>query len=179
MDSIALAQSLGHQMAQVTFASEMFRRVEYRIMQFAELDFQIAFFSDFYCILHCFRRLGEPLFHLFSRTKIKLLLGVAGAHPFRIAQHRLGANADQAIVCVRVAFLDVMHVICRHQFQPEFLCPRNQMPIDLRLLGNAVVLQFEIKVLRPQRLFKPINGRARFGQLILLNPFRNFARQAA
>ena len=80
---------------------------------------------------------------------------------------------------VRVALLDVMHVVRRDQFQAELLRPRNQVPVDLGLLGQAVVLQFQVEILRPERLLEPVNRLARPGQLVLLNPLRDFARQAA
>ena len=72
-----------------------------------------------------------------------------------------------------------MHVVGRHQFQAEFPGPRDQMAVDLRLVGDAVILQFEIKILRPQRLLEPINRVARPGQLVLDDQFGYFAGQAA
>ena len=72
-----------------------------------------------------------------------------------------------------------MDVIGRHQLEAEFPRPGNEMAVDLDLLGDAVILQFEIKILRPERLFEPINGVARLGQLVLEDQFGNFAGQAA
>ena len=61
---------------------------------------------------------------------------------------RLRADADQAIVRVRMPLFDIMNVVGRDELQPKLLRPRNQMPVYLGLLGNAVVLQFEIEILR-------------------------------
>ncbi len=76
-------------------------------------------------------------------------------------------------------FLEVVHVVGGNQFQAKLLRPGNQMPVDLGLFGQAVVLQFEVEVIRPESLLEPINRLARLGQLVLLNQLRDFARQAA
>ncbi len=64
---------------------------------------------------------------------------------------------------VRVAFLDVVHVVGGDELEAEFPGPGNEMPIDLGLFGKAVILQFEVEVVRAQRLLEPINGFARLG----------------
>ena len=53
------------------------------------------------------------------------------------------------------------------------------MPVDLRLLRDAVILQFEEKIVRAERLLEPVHGVARLVQLILENPVWNFAGEAA
>ena len=73
----------------------------------------------------------------------------------------LCADAHQAIVRVRMAFLDVMHIVRRDELQAEFLRPLDQMPIDLGLFGNAVVLEFEVKILRAERLLEQVHRVAR------------------
>ena len=80
---------------------------------------------------------------------------------------------------VGVAFLDVMHVVRRHQLQTELLRPENQVAIDFGLLWNAVVLQLQIKIIRTESLLEPIERLAGFGQLIFDDQFRNFTGQAA
>ena len=80
---------------------------------------------------------------------------------------------------MRVALLDVVHVVRRDELQAELLRPGNQVPVNLRLLGDAMVLEFEVEVLRPKSLLEPVNSLARAGQLVLLNPIRDLARQAA
>ena len=51
--------------------------------------------------------------------------------------------------------------------------------LNVRWQSEAVVLQFQIKILRPDRLFEPINRVARPGQLVFDDQLRNLARQAA
>ena len=78
-----------------------------------------------------------------------------------------------------MCFFDIVNVVRRHQLQTEIFGPGNQVPIDFGLLRQVVVLQFEIKVFRAERLLEPINRLASARQIILLNQLRNFAGQAA
>ena len=155
----------------------MFRRRKNREMQLAELDLQVALPGDFQRVLHRLGRVGEARLHFLRRAQIKLLRLVA--HPFRVGQLRLRADANQAIVRVRMAFLDVMNVVRRDELEAEFLRPLDQMPVDLRLFRDAVVLQFEVKIVRAERLLEPIHRVARLVQLVLEDPIRDFARETA
>ena len=146
-------------------------------MQFAELDFQIALLGDFQRVLHRFRRVGEARLHFLRRAQIKLLRLVA--HPLGVGELRLRADANQAIVRVRMAFLDVMNVVRRDELQAEILRPFDQMPVDLGLLRDAVVLQFEEKIVRAERLLEPVHRLARLVQLILRDQIGNLAGETA
>ena len=119
---VAAEQSFRDQLAQITFAREMFRRRKNREMQFAEIDLQIALPGDFERVLHRLGRVGEARLHFLRRAQVKLLRLVA--HPFRVGQLRLRADANQAIVRVRMAFLDVMNIVRRDELEAEFLRPR-------------------------------------------------------
>ena len=72
-----------------------------------------------------------------------------------------------------------MDVIRGDEFKVELFCPRNQVTIDLRLFGNAVVLQFQVKIFRAENLLEPINSFTRLGKLVLQNRLGNLAREAA
>jgi hypothetical protein len=174
---VAAQQSLRQQLAQITFAREMFRRMKNRIMQLAEFNLQIAFVGDFQRVLHRFRRFGEARAHFLRRPQVKLLRLIA--HPLGVGEHRLRADANQAIVRVRIAFVDVVNVVRRDQLQAELLRPGDQMAVHLRLLGDAVVLQFEEKIVRAERLLEPVHGIARLVQLVLHDPVGILAGQTA
>jgi hypothetical protein len=75
--------------------------------------------------------------------------------------------------------LDVMHVVRRHAFQPELLRPLDEVLVYLGLLGDPVVLEFEIKIIRAERLLEPIHRIARLGELILHDRLRDLARETA
>ena len=91
----------------------------------------------------------------------------------------LRADADEAVVRVRMAFLDVMHVVRRDELQAEFLGELDQLLVDLGLFGNAVVLQFEEKIFRAERLLEPVHRVARLVDLILHDQIRNLAGETA
>ncbi len=155
----------------------MFRRRKNREMQFAKINLQIALLGDGERVFDGLGRVGEARLHFLRRPQIKLLRLVA--HPFRLGQLRLRADANQAVVRVRMAFLDVMNVIRRDELEAEFLRPQDQVLVDLRLFGNAVVLQFEEKIVRAERLLEPVHRVARLVQLVFEDPIRDFAREAA
>src|SRR5664279_5923585 len=53
------------------------------------------------------------------------------------------------------------------------------MPVNFGLFGNAVVLQFEKKVFRTERLLEKIHRVARLVQLVFHDPVWNFAGETA
>ena len=83
------------------------------------------------------------------------------------------------VVGVRTALLDVVNVVRRHELQAEFLRPRNETAVDLRLLGNAVILEFEVKIFRAEGLLEPVDRLTRLLGLVLVDVFGNLARQTA
>ena len=176
MDSVSFSKAFRQEMAQVTLAGEVFRRLEDRVMQLVELDFDVALLRDFERVPHGVGRFGEPGFHFLGRSQVELLFRIA--HAPRVGEVRLGANANQAIMGMRVIPLDVMDVVCGHQFEAKFLRPLDELAIDPRLLRQSVVLELEIIVLRTQRLFEPINGLARLCGLVFEDPLGHFTGQA-
>src|SRR3989442_5716876 len=68
VDAVTLVQALGQQMTQVTFSREMFRRMEDRVVQLAEFNFEISLFGHFKSVLDRFGSFGEAGLHLLSRT---------------------------------------------------------------------------------------------------------------
>ena len=80
---------------------------------------------------------------------------------------------------VRVAFLDVVDIVGRHQLEPHVGGPRDKLAIDLGLLGDAVVVQLEVVVLRPERLLEPVNLVARLVEFLRHDQPGNLAGQAA
>src|SRR5437016_4249579 len=72
-----------------------------------------------------------------------------------------------------------MNIIGGNEFEAEFLRPWDQMTIHPGLFGNTMVLQFEEEIFGPERLFEPIDGRARLVQLLLEDQIGNFTGKAA
>ena len=50
-----------------------------------------------------------------------------------------------------------MNIVGRHQLEPHVCGPRDELAVDLGLIGDAVVVQLEIIILRPERLLKPVD----------------------
>ena len=146
-------------------------------MQLAELDLQVAFLGHLQRVAHRLGDFGEAGRHLLRGSQVELLFGIP--HPLRVGELGLGADADQAIVGVRVFFINVMHVVRRDELEAELPGPRDELAVDLGLFGQAVMLQLQVEVLRAERLLEPVNGLARAGELVLLDPIGNLARKAA
>src|ERR1035437_3097403 len=126
-----------------------------------------------------FAEVPEARLHFLGGTEKKLFRHIAGAHALRIAQERLRADAHKAIMRVRIAFVDVVNVVRGDELQAKLLRPRDQMAVDLGLFRDAVILQFEKKAFRAERLLEKINGVARLGQLVFHDAVGNFAGKTA
>jgi hypothetical protein len=94
------------------------------------------------------------------------------------AQLRLRADADQAVVRVRMAFLDVMHVVRRDELQAEFLRPLDQMPVDLGLFGMPWFCSSRKKFSAPSVCLNQSTASRALSNWSF-DPIRNFAGQAA
>ena len=140
MECVAAEEPFGELLAEVAFPGEMLGRIEHGVVQLAEFDLQITLVHDLEGVFDGIGDLGEARLHLVGAAQIKLFRHIARAHALRIAEHGLGADADQAIVGVRVAFLDVMNVVGRDAFQAEILGENEEFAIHLGLFGDAVVL---------------------------------------
>ena len=183
VNRVAGEKSLGEPLPQKTFAREMFRRMKHRIMQILrrlrKFDFQIALVRDLARVQHRLGNFGKTRLHFLRAAQKKLFRHIARAHALGIAQQILRADAHKAVVRVRIAFVDIVNVIGADEFQAELLCPRNEEFVDLDLFGNAVVLQFEEKIFRAERLLEKIHRVARLVDLILHDQIWNLAREAA
>ena len=78
-----------------------------------------------------------------------------------------------------MAALEIVHIVRRHQFQPKLTRPLNEPRIHLRLLRDAVVLQLQVKMIRPEDLFKPVQGISSLLLFVADDRLRNLAGQAA
>ena len=183
MNRVAREKSFREPLPQEAFARKMFRRMKHRVMQILrglrKFNFQIALVRNLARVQNRLGNFGETRLHFVRATQIKLLLRVTRAHALRVAQHGLRADADETIVRVRMTFFDVMHVVRRHEFQSEIIGKLNQLLVHFRLFGDAVVLQFEKKIFRAERLFEKIHRVARLRDLIFHDQIRNLARETA
>jgi hypothetical protein len=150
VDAVALRQAFGeHLTPQVTLAGESLRRTKNRVVQSSELDLQIALLGNAAVFRTASGSLGKESLHLLRRAQEKLLGLVP--HPLGIVALALGTDADEQVVRLPVLTVDVVNIVGRHQVQPELLGPRDQVTVHLRLLGNPVVLQFEVEMVSTRK----------------------------
>ena len=143
----------------------------------AVADVEVALLGHLHGVEHRLGHLGEEVLHLLGRAQEELILLVA--HPLGVAQQRLGADADQAVVRPRVLLLDVVDVVGGHALEPELLRPGNELAIDLGLLRDAVVLELEIEVSRPEGLLEEIDRVPGALQVVLQDGLGDLAGEAS
>ena len=179
LDRVAQSEPVAEQLAQVALAGPRLGRLEHRIMlgTLAVAYLQIALLGHLDRVQHRFGHLGEEVLHLLRRPQEELLLLVA--HPLGIAQLRLGADANEAVVGPRVVLLDIVDVVGGDALEPELLGPRYELAVDLGLLGNAVVLELQIEVPGPKGLLEEIDRVPRALEIVLENGLRDLAGEAA
>ena len=173
LNGIPEAQAVAEELAQVSLTGPRLGRLEYRVMlrALAVADLQIAFLGHLDRVEDRFRHLGEEVLHFLSRPQEELLLLVA--HPLGVAQLRLGADANQAVVRPRVVFLNIVNVVGRDALESELFGPGNELSVDLGLFRNAVILEFEVEISRPEGLLEEIDRVPGALEIVLEDGLRN------
>ena len=179
VDRVAFLQAVAEQLPEVALAGPGLGRLEDRVVlgAFAVLDLEVALLGHLDRVQHGLGDLGEERLHLVRRAEEEL--GLLVAHALGVAELGLGTEADQAIVGLPVALLDVVDVVRCDRLEPELLGPRNQRAVELGLLRDAVVLQLEVVVLRTERLLEPIDGVAGLLLVALEDMLGKLAGEAA
>ena len=177
LNGIPETQSVAEELAQVSLTGPRLGRLEYRIMlrALAVADLQIAFLGHLDRVEDRFGHLGKEMLHLLGRPQEELFLLVA--HPLGVAQLRLGADANQAVVRPRVVFLNIVDVVGGDALEPELFGPGNELSVDLGLFRNAVILEFEVEVSRPEGLLEEINRVPGALEIVLEDGLRNLTGQ--
>ncbi len=128
-------------------------------MQLAKFDLHIASFGNRDGVFHCVRHFAEKRGHLLGTSQEKLLRRIA--HAVGVAQVRLGADANQRVVRVRMFALQIMHVICSNQIQAKLFRPWDELPVYRGLFVHAMILQLQIKPFLAEDLPVPVQRVAR------------------
>jgi hypothetical protein len=124
-----------------------------------EVEIHRAAFGNRQGVGQRLRQLGEQLRHLLRRPQI--VGRIRHAHTGRIVAHRSGLDAEQDVLQLPFLGADVVHVVGRHQLPvhpPRFL---QQLPVDLRQLGDGVLLKLEKEAVAPEDLQVPIDQTPR------------------
>ena len=152
------------------------RRIEPRQLQRAERDRQAAALRDPDGVLHRLRQRREQRRHLIAGLEPELL-GREGERA-RLVERGAGLDAAQHPLHLRIVLFQIMHVVGAHQRQPRFLRKAHQTGVDGLLLLEAVILQLQIKMLRPEGVGIPACGLLRAGLVLPQQATRDLARQA-
>ncbi len=142
-----------------TLAAEVFqiavggmpgRNVEMRKVISLESEIEVAHLGDADRVRQRFRHLAEDPRHLLGSLEIELIR--FRLEPLRIAQRGVCLHADEQFLGGRIAFVAVVNVVRRHQWQVEFAGERDQLPVGLDLLLDPVVLNLDVEAIRSQDL---------------------------
>ncbi len=91
------------------------------------------------------------------------------AHPFLVVHHLAGADADHDVVRFVMAALEKMDIVRRHQPEPKLVPDGRQDGIAFPLRFEAVIVQLEKEIFRPQNVAKGRRAGSRFVELIGLD----------
>ena len=115
-------------------------------MVFAERELQVTALGDPAGIFDRLGIIGKERRHLLGRAQIEALRLVA--HTVFIVHGLARLNAEQHIVRVGVLFSKIMRVVRHDKRKARFLVQAQNALVDNSLVTDAVILQFQIKVLR-------------------------------
>ena len=118
------------------------------------------------------RMILEHRGHLLGRLEEELIAGVAQA--LRIVDGLAGPDAEQDVVRLVIALLQVMHVVGADERQVEIARERQRAPVDDLLLLDALVLHLEEEIVRAENVAQPPGRIERGTRLFDLQRAGNF-----
>ena len=142
---IAFLPSLLTEVIEVTPGIIPLRHIEVRKLRDTEFDVHLATVRDFLCVLQRFLRIGKKSAHLLFTFHIILTAFIA--HPVGILHFFPRLNTKQKIVRLRILCIRIMTVVGRYQWNSQLCRHTNQRLIDPLLIRNAMILQFQIKMI--------------------------------
>ena len=107
-------------------------------------EFDIAAAGNVHGVAHRFGEFGEEQCHLLGALEVELV-GLE-FHPLGVVDGGLGADADHQVLCGGVLFPQVVRVIGDHHSDAELLGQCDEPGVHKLLVGEAVVLQFDVVV---------------------------------
>ena len=142
--AVAADKALVAQLAQIRGGIVARGQLEFRQVILAEGEFQLAAVRDALGVLHRVGIAGEQRLHLLRGAQIE----VAGliAHAVLIIHGLAGLDAQQNIVALGVLFAQIVGVVGAHQGDARLVVDAQQGAVHGGLVGNAVILQFQIEI---------------------------------
>ncbi len=120
-------------------------------MVFAELKVEIAPFGDLDGVRYSLGDEGEGLLHFFRGFHVKGL--GRESQPVRVLDDLAGLDAEERVMRLVVLHVQVMTVVCGDDGDARVPRQFDELPVHYFLLGDAVVLELEVKVFLAQYLF--------------------------
>ena len=126
------------------------------------------------------QRVGDVLednAHLLGRLQEELIAVVAQA--LRIVDGLAGADAEQDVVRLMIALLQIVHVVRADERQVQLVRERQQASVDDRLFLDPLILHLEEEVVRPEDVAETAGRFERGTRLLDLQRARHLALEAA
>ena len=147
---IALLKAFVAQLTEIFLIVIAFGHRERRQMILMENKFHIASVSNFYCILKSLRTVGEQLLQFFFRFEVEFLC--LEFHAVLIIYSLAGLHAQQNILHGGILFTQIVGIVGDNQRQSRFPGKAHNALIHRNLLLDAVILQFQIEMLRSKNI---------------------------
>ncbi len=113
-------------------------------MQAAELQFQVAEFSDPLGVLQRLWHVRELCGHLLGALEVEEVPG--HLQPLLVVHRGVGLNAEHQVLPAGILFLDIMHIVGGHQRYVQLGTEGLQSLVDLFNLRNGVLLYLQVVV---------------------------------
>ena len=111
---------------------------------FIDREIEIAFIGDPLAVLYRFGKRRKQGSHLRLAFQVKLI--ASKRHCTLGAVGRVCGNTHKHVLRFRVPLAKVMHVVCRYKRDVKPLCKSSKLCEKLHLLGQAVILYLNIKI---------------------------------
>ena len=140
------------QVAQVAVLGEAVRHRIRGQLVVAEVQADVAALGDLHRAGGRAGVVPEALLHLLRRLEVELVAAVL--HALLVGEAALGLDTQERVVRVGVLVPQVVHVVGGDRLEAGLLGELRELRQQLALLGQAGVLQFDVDVLRAEKLGK-------------------------
>ena len=124
-----------------------------------------------------FGNLREQRRHLLRRTQV--IGRVLIAHAVGVAEQRTGLYGEQHVLVFRIRLLDVVHVVGGNEFRRVARAKFHQPFVEVHQFTDVVLLQFDVKAVRPKDIVIPIHAADGFLRILVNKQAGDLGRHAA
>ena len=150
---IPLLKAVHAELAEIFFVGITLRHGEGGQMILVKDELHIAHLGDLHRVGKGFVTVGEEASQFFLALEVELLFGKA--HAVGVVHGLAGLDAQQDVLHFGVLFAQIVAVVGDHHGQARFSCQAHDALIHGPLFVDAVVLQFQIEMVRSENLGHP------------------------